>query len=434
MSPPKYAPISATDELEGAFESDDEDNHNESELHPITPMQPSTPRNNGGYDFERDYDYPPPGSPPRPSALALPNTFGNTNGSIPSPTAVRMPPLPTSQRWAPAFIRRAVGAVLPTHYVRVPTTDAGPATRPLGGGVENDGVFANVMAKPAVQRNITVQDENGDVHVMPEESQKDVPPSYAAAQADAVPPYWETTIHAPHLGADDDMIIEGLPSGSLFSFAWNFLISLSFQFVGFMVTYVLHTTHAAKFGSRAGLGITLIQYGLYSRGGAEDATGSGEDGGINFSVRRLVRRSGGLLSARLSMDLPFFPSNGTATTYDDPSSIPAGASVLGSSTQDWLSFLLMTAGWFLLLSSLLGYTRVKRWERSIRQSSQPQPAPTPEAIALDRQVRQRLNSVFGMSAEDYDDDYEHVIVERPDPHESAEDASIRRSLRAAGMI
>lgn len=32
---------------------------------------------------------------------------------------------------------------------------------------------------------------------MPEDAQKDAPPSYASAQADAVPPYWETTIHAP---------------------------------------------------------------------------------------------------------------------------------------------------------------------------------------------------------------------------------------------
>jgi hypothetical protein len=33
---------------------------------------------------------------------------------------------------------------------------------------------------------------------------------------------------------------------------------------GFLLTYVLHTTHAAKNGSRAGLGITLIQLGVRS--------------------------------------------------------------------------------------------------------------------------------------------------------------------------
>ena len=39
------------------------------------------------------------------------------------------------------------------------------------------------------------------------------------------------------------------------------LISIAFNFLGFVLTYLLHTTHAAKYGSRAGLGITLIQYG-----------------------------------------------------------------------------------------------------------------------------------------------------------------------------
>ena len=42
-------------------------------------------------------------------------------------------------------------------------------------------------------------------------------------------------------------------------------LSFFFQFIGFLVTYLLHTTHAAKYGSRAGLGLTLIQYGFYSR-------------------------------------------------------------------------------------------------------------------------------------------------------------------------
>jgi len=42
-------------------------------------------------------------------------------------------------------------------------------------------------------------------------------------------------------------------------------ISFFFQFIGFLVTYLLHTTHAARYGSRAGLGLTLIQYGLTAR-------------------------------------------------------------------------------------------------------------------------------------------------------------------------
>jgi len=37
-------------------------------------------------------------------------------------------------------------------------------------------------------------------------------------------------------------------------------------------------------------------------------------------------------------------------------------------TTDWLSFFLMTIGWFILLTSLLNFWRVKRWERNILNS------------------------------------------------------------------
>lgn len=116
--------------------------------------------------------------------------------------------------------------------------------------------------------------ENG-IYVQPEDAQKDAPPSYQTAQADAVPPYWETTIHAPSSLAPGMMIagelpIDGLATGTLFSFLWNMLVSISFQFVGFLLTYLLHTTHAAKLGARAGLGLTLVQYGFALKTGRDD--------------------------------------------------------------------------------------------------------------------------------------------------------------------
>ncbi|KAJ2965417.1 hypothetical protein NUW54_g14125 [Trametes sanguinea] len=48
----------------------------------------------------------------------------------------------------------------------------------------------------------------------------------------------------------------------------------------FVLTYLLHTTHAAKYGSRAGLGLTLIQYGLIQYGGT---FGHGLKGGVDGS-------------------------------------------------------------------------------------------------------------------------------------------------------
>ncbi|CAG8551336.1 4767_t:CDS:2, partial [Ambispora gerdemannii] len=113
-----------------------------------------------------------------------------------------------------------------------------------------DGVWSNLTAKPEK-----------------ETEKEELPPPYETAAADAAPPYWETTIIAPGMSGDE-IFVEGLPVGNVFSFVWNMLVSMSFQFVGFLLTYLLHTNHAAKNGSRAGLGFTLVQYGFYLRGRA----------------------------------------------------------------------------------------------------------------------------------------------------------------------
>ena len=99
--------------------------------------------------------------------------------------------------------------------------------------------------------------------------------TYEQAAADAAPPYWETTILAPGLGALDEVYLDGLPVGSMFSFVWNAMISMSFQLVGFLLTYLLHSTHAAKNGSRAGLGVTLIQYGFTLKSSSVDSPSPG---------------------------------------------------------------------------------------------------------------------------------------------------------------
>lgn len=182
--PAGYAPLpnprsepDAERELEEAFDEDD-DHHTEST--PLThgyassdshPLQAdnirSEPTMPGSYDFERDYDYdyPPPGSPPSPSALALPNTIGNTNGRLPTAPVRPEPP-------RPSFFRRAVGVLLPQHYARLPSEPA--TSRLIGGGTDNDGVFANVMAKPV--RNVAVTNDNGDVIMVPEDTQNELPP------------------------------------------------------------------------------------------------------------------------------------------------------------------------------------------------------------------------------------------------------------------
>ncbi|RUS24324.1 hypothetical protein BC938DRAFT_473775, partial [Jimgerdemannia flammicorona] len=86
--------------------------------------------------------------------------------------------------------------------------EALPATLP----VTNDGVFANMSAKPQVD------DPKDD----------ETPPPYEIAAADTTPPYWQTTVIAP-AGLGDMVLVEGMPVGNAFSFGWN-MIGTSFSF------------------------------------------------------------------------------------------------------------------------------------------------------------------------------------------------------------
>lgn len=204
--------------------------------------------------------------------------------------------------------------------------------------------------------------------------------SYAVAQQDAVPPYWETTIVTPGGSTGSgDVIIDNLPTGSLFSFMWNLLVSMSFQFVGFLLTYIMHTTHAAKFGSRAGFGITLVQYGFYLRGKGD----THDDGEVGYGGTSLSAYNSTTTSAP-SSNSTFLSTGGNIDTINSPM---AG----------YFSFLLMTMGWFLLISSALGYWRVKRLEAGIRSSNYVPPPPrTAEEIEHDRQLLQNIENAFGI--------------------------------------
>ncbi|GBC01107.1 hypothetical protein RclHR1_04070009 [Rhizophagus clarus] len=179
------------------------------------------------------------------------------------------------------------------------------ATQQAALPVVTDGVFSNLSAKPDTEAD--KEDEN--------------PPPYETAAADAAPPYWETTIIAPGLSGDE-ILVEGLPVGNFFSFVWNMLVSMSFQFVGFLLTYLLHTNHAAKNGSRAGLGITLVQYGFYLRGRALQDDDYYYD--ENLNDKEVMARSA------------------------------------------WLSYILMFLGWFIVIRSVSDFIRVKRMETVMR--------------------------------------------------------------------
>jgi len=115
-----------------------------------------------------------------------------------------------------------------------------------------------------------------------------------------------------------------------------------------------------------------------------------------------------------------------------------------AATTEWLSFFLMSAGWFILITSFLGYWRVKRWERGIRQASEPAAMPSER----DRNVRTGLFSVFGLpigfehheAAEDMDDNglpITPVPLSALSPELRAareREVQLERDLRASGLL
>lgn len=169
--------------------------------------------------------------------------------------------------------------------------------------------------------------------------------TYEQAAADAAPPYWETTILAPGFGGLDEVYVDGMPVGSVFSFVWNGMISTSFQLVGFLLTYLLHSTHAAKNGSRAGLGITLIQYGFYMKGS-----------------------SGGEAPAMTGPDGYAAPPDPNSHEFDPGEVTNGGGGNWAITGGEWMSYVLMVVGWFILIKSVAEYLRARRHEQLVMQS------------------------------------------------------------------
>ncbi|KAM0717536.1 hypothetical protein Q7P37_007388 [Cladosporium fusiforme] len=217
------------------------------------------------------------------------------------------------------------------------TPTSGPTGgRVYGGGNSSDGVWANLNAKPRAGEDV-----------------EEKPPTYEQAAADATPPYWETTVLSPfsHTGDPNDVFVDGLLVGSFFSFIWNALISMSFQLIGFLLTYLLHTTHAAKHGSRAGLGITLVQYGFQMRYAASG--GVSEPGPPNVPTD-------GVPDHPNSHDFdPNHVSGGSSGGDDHKNTV---------TTADWLSYVLMIVGWFILIRAASDFMRARRQEALVRSS------------------------------------------------------------------
>ncbi|KAG8823673.1 hypothetical protein FRC17_009257 [Serendipita sp. 399] len=368
------------DQLEQAFAGSDneDDGNNARDIRPLltpsvygpqtasrTPRTVNRVTDDGQYNFEYEYG-PPPGSPPRD--LAVPNHWGNTNGVL-----VTYPvtyDFNSQDNWFSRTWRSLLGG----HHRETATK--------VGGGTENDGVFANISQRPIRGETSQSGETNGasdgpqvDERVYaPEYAVTDAPPSYRAALADNAPPYWDNTVLTT---AGDDFLVDSIPTGNIFGFIGALVVSSFLEWIGFILAFVLSQTHAGRYGARAGLGITFIRFGFWFRtkGGMLDTKE-----GLTDDLWWMLPE-GNMTSSRWNYTRPYAFVNGTFEILNttvhvstrslhpnstlhghpgDPNDLPFG---------DWLALFFMMIGWFVFMSSVFSFWRIKRWEHSIRASN-----------------------------------------------------------------
>lgn len=302
------------DHLVDAFEGSSDSELEEDDWDDRQIVQSQTPR--GLFSSPEQYQ-PLQENHPTPTATDSPPNDGPSSGPTPTPRTFNRP-------------QGGLFSMLPWARSR---------TGPSRAANQNDGVFANLTAKPETDR-----------------PSEDFPPTYEEAAADQTPPYWETTIMAPGFG--DEVFIEGLPVGSPINFVWNMMVSSAFQFVGFLLTYLLHTSHAAKQGSRAGLGFTLFQYGFYLQpNAAGDATTPAKEFEPSQPNNYDVNTK--------SEDVSGSFHQGTASGGD------VSASMDASGASGWISILLMVLGAIMILKAVVDYLRARKMELVIQGPSPP---------------------------------------------------------------
>ncbi|EMG50498.1 hypothetical protein G210_3129 [Candida maltosa Xu316] len=209
-------------------------------------------------------------------------------------------------------------------------------------GQGTDGVFRNLMAKPETEEMRQEQELN--------------PPSYEEAAADASPEYWESTMISPMY--EDEVFVKGLPVGNIANFVWNGLVTVAFQFVGFILCYLLHTSHAAKEGSRAGLGVNLIMYGwnlIPKNFGHPDQLPKKfqPDDPNNFDIDKNAKIGGKVDSYSSGV----FISDSTKENVDEW--------LKSSASAPYVAYGLIAFGLFIILKAVVDYYRVKQLERAI---------------------------------------------------------------------
>ena len=141
------------------------------------------------------------------------------------------------------------------------------------------------------------------------------------------------------------------------------MISMSFQLVGFLLTYLLHTTHAAKNGSRAGLGIMLIQYGFYMKGSnpkpptdTDPQYGTPQDPNSHeFDPSTMTDSAAAAVAAM-------------AASQGEQASTTSSSGISSVASSAWLAYVFMVVGWFILIRAVSDYLKARRHEQLVLQS------------------------------------------------------------------
>lgn len=218
-------------------------------------------------------------------------------------------------------------------------------------GLGTDGVFRNLLAKPELDAEAHQREIN--------------PPTYEEAAADSSPEYWELTVISPIY--EDEVFVDGLPVGNIANYVWNVLVLVAFQFVGFVLCYLLHTSHAAKNGARTGLGITFIMYGwkrVPLNMGSATKLPPKLIAVDPFQVNELWL---GAKVATYTDSFKLILSNSTVTVGDDDDDSGGWLDIKAP----YLAYGLIAFGLFIIIQALIDYYRVKLTERAILAPQQP---------------------------------------------------------------
>jgi len=155
---------------------------------------------------------------------------------------------------------------------------------------------------------------------------------------------------------------------------------MSFQFVGFFLTYLLHTSHATKNGSKTGLGMTFISMGFQMMTGKFGTQGDGSDEGDD-----------------MIMDTGYVTpptSDGSGGSLSSPGSLSSLKSI---AEYTWLSYFMLTLGGLIVVQSLWEFARAKKAELRMIAANGPSTG-AEEAVPASQAAGYELSSIVSSAA------------------------------------